>query len=218
MEVTMASDPRLMATVRPLQMATSAPAGRDEAVLLAKRAAAGDAVATRQLLENIAPRVIRATRAVLGAGHPEAEDAVQLALIGFIQSLPGFRGECNPSLYAARIAVRTASALRRRSKARHADRDELVDVDAVAGERVDSAAARRREVVRALLDDLPEEQSEALALRFMLGWSLLEISETSGAPVNTVRSRLRLAKEALRKRVQAEPALAEDFGLDREES
>ena len=69
-------------------------------------------------------------------------------------------------------------------------------------------------MVRALLDDLPEEQSEALALRFMLGWSLLEIAEASGAPVNTVRSRLRLAKEALRRRVEADPALAEDFGFD----
>ncbi len=183
---------------------------------LARRAAAGDAVATRQLLENIAPRVVRATRAVMGAGHPDLEDAVQLALIGFIQSLPNFRGECNPSLFAARIAVRTASGVRRRSKARHAGRDALVDVDALEGERVDPAASKRREVVRALLDDLPEEQSEALALRFMLGWSLQEIAEASGAPLNTVRSRLRLAKESLRRRVEADPTLADAFGLAEE--
>jgi len=138
---------------------------------------------------------------------------VQLSLIGFIQSLPNFRGECNPSLFAARIAVRTATAVRRRSRARHVGRDSSVEVDELEGHRVDHAATRRRAVVRALLDDLPEEQSEALALRFMLGWSLLEISETSGAPVNTVRSRLRLAKEALRRRIEADPALAEDFGL-----
>ncbi len=210
----MPSDPRLQVSAR---SASLAPAGRDEAVALARRAAGGDAVATRQLLENIAPRVIRAARAVLGAGHPESEDAVQLALIGFIQSLPGFRGECNPSLFAARIAVRTASGIRRRARARHADRDADVDIDSLAGERVDARATRRRDVVRSLLDDLPEEQSEALALRFMLGWSLQEIAETSGAPLNTVRSRLRLAKEALRRRVEADPALAEDFGLEQEE-
>jgi RNA polymerase sigma-70 factor (ECF subfamily) len=190
-----------------------APAGREEAVQLARRAAAGDAVATRELLENVAPRVVRAARAVMGGAHPEVEDAVQLSLIGFIQSLPNFRGECNPSLFAARIAVRTATAVRRRSRARHVGRDSSVEVDELEGHRVDHAATRRRAVVRALLDDLPEEQSEALALRFMLGWSLLEISETSGAPVNTVRSRLRLAKEALRRRIEADPALAEDFGL-----
>jgi RNA polymerase sigma-70 factor (ECF subfamily) len=191
--------------------------GRDEAIALARRAASGDALATRQLLENIAPRVVRATRAVLGAGHPEAEDAVQLALIGFIQSLPGFRGECNPSLFAARIAVRTASGIRRRARARHEGRDEAVDVDELAGGRGDPRAAARREVVRTLLDDLPEEQGEALALRFMLGWSLSEIAETSGAPLNTVRSRLRLAKEALRRRVEADPTLADHFGIGEEE-
>lgn len=193
------------------------PSAKEQALHLARRAAGGDAVATRALVESVAPRVVRATRAVMGGGHPDVEDAVQLSLIGFIQALPSFRGECNPALFAARIAVRTAGAVRRRSKARHAGRDPSVDIDTIEGDRVDMAATRRRAVVRALLDELPEEQSEALALRFMLGWSLLEIAETSGAPLNTVRSRLRLAKEALRRRVQAEPALAEDFGLKEDE-
>ena len=33
--------------------------------------------------------------------------------------------------------------------------------------------------------------------------------ERGGAPINTVRSRLRLAKEALRSRIESDPALAE---------
>jgi RNA polymerase sigma factor (sigma-70 family) len=174
-------------------------------------------VATRRLLENVAPRVIRATRAVMGATHPETEDAVQLALIAFIQALPSFRGECNPALFAARIAVRTAGAVRRRSKARNVGHDAQVDVDALHGESTDPGARRRREVVRGMLDDLPEEQAEALALRFVLGWSLVEIAETSGAPVNTVRSRLRLAKEALRRRIATDRSLSDEFGLDGED-
>ena len=205
----MSDKPRLAPTTSVLAAPASA---REEAVQLARRAAGGDAVATRALLESVAPRVVRTARTVLGAGHPEVEDAVQLALIGFIQSLPGFRGECAPSSFAARIAARTARAVHRRSRARHNGRDDLVDVDTLEGARRDPLAARRREVVRALLDDLPEEQAEALALRFMLGWSLCEIAEASGAPLNTVRSRLRLAKHALRRRIEADPALAADFG------
>jgi RNA polymerase sigma-70 factor (ECF subfamily) len=196
---------------------TATTPAREEGLLLARRAAAGDAVATRALLESVAPRVVRTARTVLGAGHPEVEDAVQLALIGFIQSLPGFRGECAPSLFAARIAVRTASAVHRRSRARQRGRDDSVDIDALEGARRDPLAARRREVVRTLLDDLPEEQAEALALRFMLGWSLNEIADSSGAPLNTVRSRLRLAKQALRRRIEADPALASDFRLPEDE-
>ena len=70
-------------------------------------------------------------------------------------------------------------------------------------------ATRRRELLRELLEELPEEQAEALTLRVIMGWSLEEVASASGAPVNTVRSRVRLAKEALRARIEAKPALAE---------
>jgi RNA polymerase sigma-70 factor (ECF subfamily) len=36
-----------------------------------------------------------------------------------------------------------------------------------------------------------------------------EVADATGAPVNTVRSRLRLAKEALAKRIDEDPFLAE---------
>ena len=55
--------------------------------------------------------------------------------------------------------------------------------------------------------EIPEEQAEALGLRIMLGWSLEEVAQAAGAPLNTIRSRLRLAKEALRKRIEAAPEL-----------
>ena len=53
------------------------------------------------------------------------------------------------------------------------------------------------------------EQAETLAMRVMLGWSREEIAEYTKAPVNTVRSRMRLAKEALRTRIAADPSMAE---------
>jgi len=48
-----------------------------------------------------------------------------------------------------------------------------------------------------------------LALRVMLGWSLEDVAQATGAPLNTVRSRVRLAKEALRRRIEADPSLAD---------
>jgi RNA polymerase sigma factor (sigma-70 family) len=184
---------------------------RSEAVLLARQAADGDTQATKRLLERVAPRVVRAVRAVLGPGDPEIEDAAQLALIGFIQALPSFRGESEPSFFAARIAVRTAAGVRRKRRVRQMGQDASVEVDSLEGDRIDMAAARRRVAVRALLDELPDEQSEALALRFMLGWSLADIAEVSAAPLNTVRSRIRLAKEALRRHIKGDPGLTEEF-------
>jgi RNA polymerase sigma-70 factor (ECF subfamily) len=184
-------------------------ATRGAGIELARAASAGDVRATRRLLEVVAPRVSRAIRAVMGAKHPDADDAAQLTLIGFIQALPSFRGECDPAQFAARIAVRTAGAVRRRARARSVGQDDTVDLDGVEAPPHEIAAARRRSLIRGLLDELPEEQAETLALRVMLGWSLKEIAASTGAPLNTVRSRLRLAKEAIRRRIADNPALAE---------
>jgi RNA polymerase sigma-70 factor (ECF subfamily) len=187
----------------------SVPIARSAVIELARTAAAGDVRATRRLLEVVAPRVARTVRAVLGAGHPEVEDAAQLALIGFIQALPTFRGEGHPAQFAARIAVRTAGAVRRRAKARVGTVDYAAEVDALEAPPEEIEAAHRKEFIRGLLDELPEEQAEVLVLRIMLGWALKDIATTSGAPLNTVRSRLRLAKEALRRRIADDPVLTE---------
>jgi RNA polymerase sigma factor (sigma-70 family) len=192
------------------------PSGRSAAVELARVAASGDIRATRRLLEIVAPRVARVVRAVMGSHHPDVEDAAQLALIGFVQSLPSFRGECDPSQFAARIAVRTAGAVRRRARSRTGAEDRGVDIDGLEAPPEELDAARRRNAIRGLIDGLPEEQGEVLVLRIMLGWALKEIADTTGAPLNTVRSLLRLAKEAVRRRIVDEPILAE--GLDLSES
>jgi RNA polymerase sigma-70 factor (ECF subfamily) len=47
----------------------------------------------------------------------------------------------------------------------------------------------------------------------MLGWSLSDVATATGVPLNTVRSRVRLAKNALRAAVEADPSLLEE--LDR---
>ncbi|MDB4934434.1 MAG: polymerase sigma-70 factor, subfamily [Labilithrix sp.] len=184
-----------------------------DAIALARQAATGDAAATSRLLRGIASRVVRVVRAVLGGSHPDVDDVSQQALIGFIQALPAFRGDCDPARYATTIAVRTAIAARRRTKVEHSRRDAGADADAVpassAGPGEQMAAERRKVVLRELLAELPPEQAEALAMRVVLGWSLEEIAKQSGAPLNTVRSRLRLAKESLRKTIESQPGLLE---------
>jgi RNA polymerase sigma-70 factor (ECF subfamily) len=185
---------------------------------LAAAAQKGDPYATRQLLERVAPKVVRSVQMVLGYRSPDVDDCAQHALIQLVQSLPSFRGECEPEWYAARIAVRMAVAERKKHRFRAQHYDDGADLDeqrAHAGSPEDDVrAARRQACVRALLDDLPEEQAEALALRFMLGLSLEEVAEASGVPVNTVRSRVRLAKVAIKARIERAPELAEALELE----
>lgn len=183
-----------------------------EAMELARLAAAGDKIATSKLLKILAPRLSRVVRAVLGAQHADVDDAFQLALIGFVQALPAFRGECDPAGYATTIAVRTALATRRRARTLQT-RQETNEQGAIAfsgpSPRDEAESTRRKEALRELLVNLAPEQGETLAMRVVLGWSLGEIASHTNAPLNTVRSRLRLAKEALKKRIEADPSLLE---------
>jgi len=61
------------------------------------------------------------------------------------------------------------------------------------------------EAVREILATLPTAQAEALALHAILGYTLEEIAEATGVSVETVHSRLRLAKQGLRKQILNDP-------------
>jgi len=168
---------------------------------------------TPELLRSLVPGMVRAAAAILGASDPDLDDVVQQSLIGFVQALPAFRGECGPARFASRIVARTACAARRRRAVQASRRVDEVDVDALEALSPSQPSAlvaeRRRAALRELLADIPEEQAETLSLRVVFGFSLEEVAETTGVPVNTVRSRVRLAKEALRSRIDERPALRE---------
>jgi RNA polymerase sigma-70 factor (ECF subfamily) len=119
--------------------------------------------------------------------------------------------------YATRIAVRTALAARRRALAGDVRLEQMQRDTATTDLPPPSpahqlASARRMDLVRSLLDDLPEAQANAFAMRIVLGYSMQEVASATGAPLNTVRSRIRLAKEALRRRIENDPAIAEMLG------
>lgn len=170
-------------------------------------AIAGDPTALRELLRAVSPEIARVVRAILGPTDMGLEDAVQEALLAFVHALPGFRKDCSARRFANRIAARTALLARRRHRARSARDAVLVPQEEQRdGDRAE-LERRRRAFVRRMFDLLPEAQGQVLALRFLLGYSLEETALAVGAPVNTVRSRIRLAKEAMRVHLAADPLL-----------
>ena len=195
----------------PLRVAT--PRKTSDLGELAARASGGDTEATGALLKALAPGMVRTVYALMGASHADADDAVQHSLIALVQALPAFRGECSPAHYAARIVARTVIAIRHTAQRRSDRRNDEVELDMLESGNTSQHEAmnaeRRRAALRELLAQLPEEQAETLALRVALGFSLPEVAAATGAPLNTVRSRIRLAKEALRKRIDADPSLLE---------
>ncbi len=72
-----------------------------------------------------------------------------------------------------------------------------------------------RQILHELCDELPGEQTEALVLHCVMGMTVDEVAAASGTPRNTVRSRLRLAKQALRTRIENDRRLADLLEIDR---
>jgi RNA polymerase sigma-70 factor (ECF subfamily) len=187
--------------------------GAAELTALARLAGTGDPAATRRFLDRVWATIARVVNGVLGSRHPEVDDVIQQSLIAVLQALSAFRGECHPAGYASRIALHVALRARRNASLRRSRNQTLAQISAAEPDAVwpgcEVSAERRKRALRDLLTDLPEEQADALALRVMLGWSLEDVAQATGAPLNTVRSRVRLAKEALRRRIEADPTLSD---------
>jgi RNA polymerase sigma factor (sigma-70 family) len=180
---------------------------------LARRSVAGDAKATRGLLIAVGPPMFRAAAKVLARHSAETEDVVQEAMEALVEALPGFRGECTVTHFACRVAVLTALANRRRLDLRAQWSAELSHTESPAApdpSPVDDLLLQgRRQALGVLLDDLPANQAEVIVLHAMLGFTMEEVAAAVGRPLETVRSRLRLAKRGLRETILASPGLTE---------
>jgi RNA polymerase sigma-70 factor, ECF subfamily len=178
---------------------------------VARAAREGNVQAQRRLFEAVAPALLPALRMILGSGHPDLEDVLQEALLGLLHGLASFRGESSVLHFARRVATKRALEVcrRQRTTARKLEHARQLGVPEPQTPREAIVANRQRHHLRELLAELPVVQAEALAMRVVLGHSLDEIAEATGVPLNTVRSRLRLAKEALRRRIDSDPSLGE---------
>jgi RNA polymerase sigma-70 factor (ECF subfamily) len=164
----------------------------------ARAALGGDRVALRKFLGAVAPIVRRVCRGVMGRDNPELEDAIQDCLIDVARALPNFRFEGNVSHYVVKIAMRRAIVSRQRARTQSMQHASL-DVSALPVAAVDEAPDAHAELVQHLLETLDEAQAKALLMRVMLGHSIDEIARMTGVSVNTVKTRLRLGKEQLRR-------------------
>lgn len=171
----------------------------------------GDPAAVRRFLDAVAPAMLGAIRAVLGRSDRDLEDVLQDALVGVVQALPSFRGESTVLHFARTVALRRALDQRRRRARRGAEvdvEDEAL-LDASGSPTASFVAAQRRRALRLVLAELRPEQAEAFAQRVLFGYSVEEIATQARVPLDTVKSRLRLAKAALRARITNDPILLE---------
>lgn len=198
----------------PARNVTSVDTG-DELLPLASSAARGDARAVRTLLTELGPHLLRVVRRVLGSRHPDLQDVAQECATEFISALPRFRRESSVKHFACRVALQTAMTARRRELAGKRDTGlyELVAADTAVDDGLSpeehAAMLASLRILRTLCCELPPVQAEVLALHFILGHTVNEVAAICAVPLETVRSRLRLAKQALLGRALANHGLRE---------
>src|SRR4029079_5289902 len=186
--------------------ANGAPPDADSGVQLAvllQDARAGSADASQRLFEAIAPVMRRVCRGVLGDRHLDLEDTIQEGLVDVRRGLPHSRSEGELVHYVTKIAIRRAILVRRRGAQRERSLRVLEALqDADVRPAAAASAAEHSRMLSDVLARISEVQGETLVLRVILGFSMEEIASTMSVPVNTVRTRLRRAKDALRRVVE----------------
>lgn len=150
-------------------------------------------------------RIVWSTLARLGVRRAELEDAVQEVFLVVHRRLPDYDPTRPLRPWLLGITYRVATAERRR--ARH-HREQLTDDPrrgAVAGSDPEGEviARRRAERIHRALDTLDDERRAVFVMCEMEGVSGPEIAEALGVPLNTVYSRLRVARERFRRAIEA---------------
>jgi RNA polymerase sigma factor (sigma-70 family) len=177
-----------------------APSDETDPVVL-DRVAAGDLRALEVLYDRYG-KMAYSLALRITAEASAAEDVVQDAFLGAWR---------NASLYAAErgsvktwllsiVHHRAIDAIRRREPASELpDRDDASIGGIVADVWPEVAANLDRTAVRAALADLSDVQRLAIELAYFGGLTQAEIAARTGAPLGTVKSRMRLGLLALRR-------------------
>lgn len=141
-----------------------------------------------------------------------AEDVVQEAFLGAWRNAPRYI-ETRASVRTWLLSIvhhRAVDAVRRRRPTVELPEHEAAPPAALTAPDIWPEVAGRleAETVRSALRSLPDAQREALELAYFVGLTQQEIAARTGAPLGTVKSRVRLGLLGMRRSILGEPALA----------
>lgn len=161
--------------------------------VLVLRCQAGDEASFAELVERYQPRLRYYLRKLIGQ---RAEDVLQEVWLDVFRSVSRLADVRAFRAWLYRIARDRAYREIRIQRPPHQPLDEVAATDEPAEEA--PFTAEEVEHVHAALDELADEQREALVLRYIESMTYEEIARVLGCQVGTVRSRLHYAKRALR--------------------
>lgn len=172
-----------------------------DAWLVEKYCESGDDDAFAEIVRRYQRQVFRLVVSILGQGFaPDAEDVAQDVMLRVHHSLRSFRGEAKLGSWIYRIAFNTAlnAKARVRYQAPHVSDEALAATPSKdRGPHEQLQDERRRRVVLACIDELPEVYQSALRLHYWLETSVADIAVMLDTPENTVKSYLHRARQLL---------------------
>ena len=185
-------------------LVVTGPASDPFAELMERIASRGDRAAFATLFDHYAPRV-KGYLARLGLEPARAEDLAQEVMVAVWRKAGSFdRSKASVSTWIYRIARNRRIDLFRRERTATLDADDpQLNPEALPQPDAGLEAAQREVQVAAALADLPAEQRDMVRAAFYEYLSHSEIAERFGLALGTVKSRLRLAFEKLRIRLES---------------
>jgi RNA polymerase sigma-70 factor (ECF subfamily) len=153
-----------------------------------RRCQAGDKEAFRALAVAH-ERTLFGIAFLMTRDRDRSSEAVQETLLKMWNHLPSFRGD-HLKPWLSRILVNEVKQQGRRKKAQ-AVPIEAVSEQIAAGEDVENDAERDEllETVRRAVGSLPDQQREAVIMRYFAGLTLAEVAVAARCRVGTVKSR-----------------------------
>ncbi len=147
---------------------------------------------------------------------PDAEDLLQDAMVAFLAALPRFRHTASTRHFACRVAVLTCMAYRRKQTPWYrrlwSDAATLEEIASSAPPASTTVAAKQQQaMLRRLVEALPPTQAEVLLMHVVADQTLPEVAAALQIPLETARSRLRLALGRLRKSLDVSEQRLEDW-------
>jgi RNA polymerase sigma-70 factor (ECF subfamily) len=163
----------------------------------------GDKAAFARLFGYFAPR-LKAYLMRLGATNATAEELVQEVMLTLWRKSASFdRRQSSVSTWIYTIARnRRIDLIRRENRPELDPGDPALAPSQPAAADVTVDEGRRDRILRQAVLDLPDEQADLLKLAFYEGKSHAEIAAERNLPLGTVKSRLRLAFNRLRKTME----------------
>jgi len=181
-------------TVTRYERARAFASKKNMADLLQRVARDGDRDAFRKLVQAYAPRV-KAYMMRNGSDANTAEDLAQETLLTVWRKAGLYSDEKGSATTWIFTIARNLRIDRLRREVAWQPMPEGADEEPSDDPAPDEEVSQkeRRERVRAVMKELPAEQTEVVSLSYIEGLSHSEIAERLGLPLGTVKSRMRLA-------------------------